>query len=805
MSRKKKKKQKQLQQKPMEQTSLNGWSCPSVEQVEDDADDVEYMEQDAAQSVPVIEVIADPIVEPIVERVYLHTSPVDMEVTLEEMQPEDSLPEEHLQQEVLFEEPSFAEALSEEPLQEEIQSGSVPGEALSEQVRNIGTRLGERISGLIKAAGAPRVQRTHEEVEEDEVKFGGLEDEEPQEEKLSALRVKMELYRGAITKKMSRAVKPTEETALMYDDAKKSLNIFGNITENLAELNHWAFEECYYIGVLLIRNCSDLRRLIFKGGVWLKYTIPPFFERKRIQLVRMVDKLTDSCLAPFHDITVKTRSMRYRLSKRGEGDESGQKVSAATIIVRYIYSLGRPVNHIANFLLPILGCAVLAATVLYFQQVNYALEVEYDGMKLGFVESESDFYEAQSLVYQRMLNEEYTPTGDSRPSFNLVIADSEKVMDVDTLTNKLMTFSKSDVVTADGIYIDNAFLGAVEDGSEFLLYIDAILGNYRTETEHERVQFVKKVTVQQGVYPQSSVRPVHEIKTALESNESVPQTHKVADSETLASIAADNNTTVNDILKLNPLILSRSEAAQEEIPTVKAGEEIMVNRVELSLGIQVIRRETYYEDISFEVEYTDVSTMPESYTDVISYGKKGEREVVADITYVDGEKTDENILTREVVKEPVNERRRRGTMKPAQFITNATGGSSTSFMWPVAGGYVSAGLYGYRGHTGMDIACSAGTGIYASADGTVIAAYNYVNGAYGKRVDISHGGGVMTRYAHCSEVLVRAGQPVKQGQLIAKVGRTGNAYGNHCHFEVRINGVYMNPAEFVGNRFPGYK
>ena len=62
----------------------------------------------------------------------------------------------------------------------------------------------------------------------------------------------------------------------------------------------------------------------------------------------------------------------------------------------------------------------------------------------------------------------------------------------------------------------------------------------------------------------------------------------------------------------------------------------------------------------------------------------------------------------------------------------------------------------------------------------------------------------MTRYAHCSSVFVTYGQYVRQGDIIALVGRTGNASGNHCHFEIRINGAIMNPANYIGNYWPGY-
>lgn len=72
----------------------------------------------------------------------------------------------------------------------------------------------------------------------------------------------------------------------------------------------------------------------------------------------------------------------------------------------------------------------------------------------------------------------------------------------------------------------------------------------------------------------------------------------------------------------------------------------------------------------------------------------------------------------------------------------------------------------------------------------------WVNG-YGYTVTINHGGGYVTLYAHCSKLLVSAGQSVTVGQTIAKVGSTGNSTGNHLHFEVKVNGKAVNPAGYL--------
>ena len=100
-------------------------------------------------------------------------------------------------------------------------------------------------------------------------------------------------------------------------------------------------------------------------------------------------------------------------------------------------------------------------------------------------------------------------------------------------------------------------------------------------------------------------------------------------------------------------------------------------------------------------------------------------------------------------------------------------------------------------HTGTDIACAEGTPILAAADGTVTVANGLDSwgGSYGYYIQIDHGGGLETLYAHCSSICVTTGQQVQAGQVIGYVGHTGRATGSHLHFEVRANGNRVNPLQ----------
>lgn len=125
--------------------------------------------------------------------------------------------------------------------------------------------------------------------------------------------------------------------------------------------------------------------------------------------------------------------------------------------------------------------------------------------------------------------------------------------------------------------------------------------------------------------------------------------------------------------------------------------------------------------------------------------------------------------------------------------------------WPLAGDGRITSNFGYRTHpilktkklhTGLDISASSGTSIKAANAGRVI--FSGTRGTYGKAVIIDHGGGIVTLYAHCSSLVASEGQDVKKGDVVSKVGSTGLSTGPHLHFEVRLNGNYVDPKPYLG-------
>lgn len=130
-----------------------------------------------------------------------------------------------------------------------------------------------------------------------------------------------------------------------------------------------------------------------------------------------------------------------------------------------------------------------------------------------------------------------------------------------------------------------------------------------------------------------------------------------------------------------------------------------------------------------------------------------------------------------------------------------------TLQWPLPVAGTITSQFGHRvdpitgevsSHTGTDIACAEGTPILAAADGIVTVANGLDSwgGSYGYYIQIDHGGGLETLYAHCSSICVTTGQQVQAGQVIAYVGHTGRVTGNHLHLEVRIDGNRADAMQF---------
>lgn len=135
-------------------------------------------------------------------------------------------------------------------------------------------------------------------------------------------------------------------------------------------------------------------------------------------------------------------------------------------------------------------------------------------------------------------------------------------------------------------------------------------------------------------------------------------------------------------------------------------------------------------------------------------------------------------------------RRKKDVLPAMPTIWPVNGFVSSSF-----GGRTSPFGRGHQFHKGLDISNRIGTPIVAPADGTITLAAP--DGAYGNSIEVTHGGGIVTKFAHLQRFAVKPGQWVKRGEVIGYIGMTGRTTGPHLHYEVRLNGVPVNPMRYI--------
>lgn len=221
--------------------------------------------------------------------------------------------------------------------------------------------------------------------------------------------------------------------------------------------------------------------------------------------------------------------------------------------------------------------------------------------------------------------------------------------------------------------------------------------------------------------------------------------------------------------------------------TVDGKEKATVNNLDEAEKLVKELNKKYEKELKIEIGITE------------KYTKSNKKNVV---TIKKAKTTINNELSKKLEAKEEKEAAQAAAKAAASVTTKKTSTSLNGVklsVTPVSG--VITSRFGSResirssGHTGLDIGAPKGTAIKAAASGTVI--FAGYSGGYGNVVKISHGSGIQTYYAHCSKLYVSTGDKVSAGEKIAAVGSTGNSTGNHLHFEVRKNGVQLNPQNYL--------
>lgn len=459
----------------------------------------------------------------------------------------------------------------------------------------------------------------------------------------------------------------------------------------------------------------------------------------------------------------------------------------------------RLLPRMAMYILPV--CALALSSMVFEYVINqpYALAVQVNGETVGYVANEDVFDTAREDVMERI---SYAGSDKTEltiePSYTIAVA--HHMLDENEMADAIIQSAGDQIGEGTALYLDGELTAVCSDGDALRAYFTSRLEPYEVPDDpNVSVGFNKQVTLEDGLYFKDSLQDYADVEKELSGVKQAQKVYTVKTGDTLWDIAHKNDLTFRELCALNT---NFKGGPLNEKSNIREGDELIVTKEEAALEVRITRIETREEEVAFAIETTKSNEYTKGTTKVLQEGQNGLRRVTFQNVYdTNNVLVEQTILSTEVIKEPVNKKVVQGTKKVKSSTKFITG--SGQFIWPVPNYRYCSRWYGGR-HRGVDICAPAGTPIYASAGGTVTkAGYNKAGAGtgYGYSVIINHGGGYSSVYAHCLSLTISAGQTVKQGQLIGYVGSTGRSTGNHCHFEIRLNGSYIPPQ----NVFPGRK
>ena len=442
-------------------------------------------------------------------------------------------------------------------------------------------------------------------------------------------------------------------------------------------------------------------------------------------------------------------------------------------------------RHPVSPLLYVTLLAVAVGAVFFSSTYTRAYALSVDGQEIGVVSSEDDVAAIVSSVESRasnILGESYNYDAE-KLSVTPVFVTPDELSDTAALEDTLFE-DVGALVQAYGLRVDGNDLGYAATEQELQDLLLEAAQPYLTENTID-YDFVEDVEVYPVELPSNTQFDVEKIRATLAEFRVEQSTYVVKKGDTFNAIAYSLDMWPNELSVLNPDVM---------VDKIWVDQELIIQEAVPFLSVQNTTDETYEETVPSPVEYIETADLYVGDTKIKEQGEDGLQRVNAHVTYVNGVEVDREILTTETLKEPTTTYAYTGTTPRPVTASNGY------FIWPVRGTITSnfggRTLWGsYDFHLGLDIAVPYGTGIKAADGGTVIK--SGWHGSYGKLVAIRHDNGIVTYYGHNSSLLVSVGDKVYQGQIIARAGSTGNSTGNHCHFEVRVNGTSVNPRNYL--------
>ncbi|MDP4119360.1 MAG: M23 family metallopeptidase, partial [Bacillota bacterium] len=367
--------------------------------------------------------------------------------------------------------------------------------------------------------------------------------------------------------------------------------------------------------------------------------------------------------------------------------------------------------------------------------------------------------------------------------FRFKIVSENNYTPKEKIRENMATFSSA-LMKGCSIYVDGKKVVVLKSPREAQEVLMAIKEQYYLKGMECTSEIMNKVELvnEQATYASSST--IEQAVRALNDVKDSSRDYMVKSGDTLWGIARSFNTTVQNLIKLNPNIGEK----------IKADETIQVPSPKPIVDVKTVILNAVIEESipNTMIEVQDPSLYV-GQSKITDYGSDGWHKITADITKINGEEdvSKRVIKSEKIVAEPVPGHIHIGTTAVPKGI------GSGKFSWPLRGPITSK--FGPRWgsvHTGVDIAVSAGTGVHASDEGRVIFT-GWNSSGYGNLIKVDHCNGYQTYYAHLSKIYVKTGDVVAKGEVIAASGSTGNSTGPHLHFEVRKNGSSQNPLKYL--------
>lgn len=532
--------------------------------------------------------------------------------------------------------------------------------------------------------------------------------------------------------------------------------------------------------------------------MYLVATVYRGLEHLKKPFMNLISEIANVVTAPFKRYHKARKLGTSEIAKaRQEKGAWGGFTAWLKVAGRTVFGKRGVLATLVNWGLPVVCCVFLFNIVSYANSQNYALRLTVNGDFVGYINNEQSFTDAEKIVQGRI---NYTGSTTEIISFEALYEveniGNGPLLNQYQVADKNLALLGKEVKEGYGLYLGDSYYGTLDSHDALDRAMKDLLAKYTSGEENETVKFDKQISYIHGTYLADSFVKETDIIKQFTSNKKNATYYTIEDGDYIDDVLEATGLTSDKLSELNPDFDMDTDFI--------AGNRLLTSTEEPFMTVMVTREEHYTETFDFETRYEDDATIYAGNTRKRVDGELGERAVVANVSYINGNEVNRRVLSRTVTKEPVTEVIAVGT-KPRNNTT-APGAELEvgQMLWPV-GGYDGGTLEepvwwmgGYSGHRGVDITTAIGTPIYAAENGVVVSSVWGGNGDdRGNYVVIQGDSGYTTYYYHNSELLVSAGQRVTAGDMIAYSGITGRAYGPHCHFGVSAGGTYLNPTDFL--------